>query len=238
MAGQNPFVYQPHPADAHRMDPREGWFGRRYRTGDIELPPDPGSGNMINAPDGGMPVPPQSGFLRPSGPVAPEMPNQRELDNQMPQARGNYALMGGGSAEQTRGALAGLQSVQGEQYSPFSEFELSRLAHRAPGTVAPGSNEVWQNKLDQLQGRRAFNEKNEMETQALLDKAIAGLHPAVIEGQQQAAMARSLPQQIAARGAVEAARVRGNAQIGAANAMASSRHYGDQMGQLEAVLQA
>lgn len=237
MAGQNPFVYQPHPAGAHAMDPREGWFRRKFRTGDIELPPDPGG--MVNAPDGGMPVPPSAtSILRPGGPEAPRIPPPAELDAQQPQSQGNYALMGGGSPEQTRGALAGLQSAQGDQYSPFSEFELSRLANRDVNMVAPGSNQVWQNKLSQLQNRRAESEKADYANQRLIDTAMAGLHPGVQEAALNRAQNEALPSIVNARMARDTAQIRANAQLGAANAMASSRYQGDQLGHLDQVMQA
>ena len=79
----------------------------------------------------------------------------------------------------TEGALAGLAAAQSNQFSPFSEPEVMRLAARDPESTAPGAGAYWGNMLHEMQSRRAQMLKSEDENIAGINKNIASLHPAV-----------------------------------------------------------
>jgi len=245
MPPQNPFIYNPELRGTDpRYDEREGWWGRKQRQpyGDIELEPP-------------LPVPqaPGNPFVQ-----TPRLPGPT---NERPTYLGGYqgdpddllggpvspytnrptpgmADMSGGSPQQTRMALAGLQSAQGDQFSPFSEGELFGMASRASETTAPGAGAFWGNKLKSRMRQQEMSEGIADKTQAAIGGAVAGAHPAMQAQQERAAMAASMPARITARGQLEAAREAGRSRFGAAEAAAQGRVYGSQMGHLDTIMNA
>lgn len=254
MAGQNPFVYQPGLHErAMQRDPREGFWGRSFRPQeDIELepeldltmptpparpvPPQYGAPTMARMAGANRPIstglgwdPPDPSDLRPvqqAGGFNGRAPGRMEWD------------MSGGNAQTTNSALAGLEQFESEQFSPFSEFELSRLANRDAGTVAPGSNQVWQNKLSQLQDRRAQAEKFDRELAQAPQQAITALHPDIQSAALAKAQRDALPQVVTARGRQKEAEIDASSRITAANTAAQAKHYGDQVRSLDPLVDA
>lgn len=97
------------------------------------------------------------------------------------------------------GALSGLRAAQGSQNIPGSSLgpmELQRLASRDPGTVAPGSNQMWQGLLQEEQARSKRFEQPDPGMQ-MANAAIAGLHPAIQKGADLAAGRAAIPAQMA-----------------------------------------
>lgn len=155
---------------------RQALSGRR--TTDIELPEEPA-----------LPARPVN-YDRPQ---LPQLPDNLDTSRVAPVLGQDETVVGGaytglpmrgkmsysGPQLNTQGALAGLAAAQGNQFSPFSEGEVMRLASRDPESVAPGSNAYWANMLQEMQGRRAQMLKSEDENIAGINKSIASLHPAV-----------------------------------------------------------
>lgn len=111
----------------------------------------------------------------------------------------------GVTRENAMQGLAGLQAAQDTQFSPFGEMELSRLANRDPNMVAPGSNQMWAGKLQEMQGNRLQSEALQRKALEGINTAIQGTHPAVQFQQEQEARRKAMPAQITAQGQFRAA---------------------------------
>lgn len=125
----------------------------------------------------------------------------------------------GVTRENAMQGLAGLQAAQDTQFSPFGEMELSRLANRDPNMVAPGSNQMWAQKLQEMQGNRLQSEALQRKALEGINTAIQGTHPAVQFQQEQEARRKAMPAQITAQGQFRAAQEAANSRrdVGEAN---------------------
>lgn len=123
------------------------------------------------------------------------------------------------SRENAAKGLAGLQAAQHEQFSPFGELELHRLATRDPNMVAPGSNVLWAGKLKESQDRHAGMEAMQQKALEGISGAISGTHPAVQFQAEQEARRKAMPAAITAQGQFRAAQEAANARrdVGEAN---------------------
>ncbi len=138
--------------------------------------------------------------------------------------------------------LQGFASRQDEQFSPFGEMELSRLASRDPRSVAPGSNQMWAGRLQEMQQNRQRSEDTQRKALEGIQGAIAGTHPAVQFQQEQAARRAAMPETIRAQGAFRAAQETANSRRYAADAAADSsysgREFTSKAGMADTVMQA
>ncbi len=146
--------------------------------------------------------------------------------------------MRGGSPEQTASALAGLQAAQADQFSPFSERELTEMSQRPGWAVKPGSNEYWANQANEMRAQHGALQEQDMKTGGAIQGAIASGHPAMVGAQQRAAMASSLPAQITARGQLQAAQVAGQSRLGAAQADLAGTTNRARMAHLDTIMDA
>lgn len=204
---QTPPLYYP-PYDPRnpretdrRYDEREGPWGRKVRQpyGDIVLEPEPQ-----------LPIPPSPNLSAPGPrPVDPTTPPMN--DWRMGMAMGDAVELpppspfAGVTRENAMRGLAGLQAAQGDQFSPFGEGELRRLANRDPNMVAPGSNQMWAGKLQEMQGNRMQSEAIQRKALEGITNAIQGTHPAVQFQAEQDARRKSMPAAITAQGQFRAA---------------------------------
>lgn len=198
-----------------------------------------------------LPVaPPRAPGLRAPGGSGLPIPNMASLDpsrsatqvtaggfnGRMP-GRMNWD-MSGGSPESLQSALAGLEKYEGEQFSPFSEFELSAMANRDPNTVAPGSNQVWGQKLKELQAQRGAADTFDRQLAQAPQMASMSLHPDVQSAQMQKAQADAFPQLVQGRANQRVAEINAASRMGAAHSAANARHYGDRASSLDAIMRA
>lgn len=149
-----------------------------------------------------------------------------------------YADMRGGSPEQTQHALAGLQAAQGDQFSPFSEAEMTQLAARDPQSTAPGSGAYWSNMLRESQARRGVTNDLADKQQEAIQAGITGTHPAVQATEGRRAQNAAMPAMINARGQLEAAKEAGRSRFGAAQVTAQGRTQVGQLNHLDTIMNA
>lgn len=144
----------------------------------------------------------------------------------------------GVTRENAARGLAGLQAAQANQFSPFGEMELTRLANRDPRMVAPGSNELWAGKLREMQGNR--QQADALQRRALegISGAISSTHPAVQFQAEQEARRRAMPATITAQGQFRAAQEAANARRDVGEAQLEGRSITAQHNTLDTVMNA
>lgn len=222
--------------------PSEGSWSFGSMFGSKQAPSEPMSPNMA-------PPPPQ--VLR--GLQQVQVPEQLDPERTAPLLKPGQTIvpnaysgeptravsdMSGGTPESLASALSGLQAAQQDQFSPFSERELTEMSQRPAWSVKPGSNEYWANQANEMRARHASFEDQDMKTQGALQGAIASGHPAVVGEQQRRAMAASLPAQITARGQLQAAQVAGQSRLGAAQADLAGTTNRARMAHLDTIMDA
>ena len=213
--------------DMTTRDPREGFFGRRFRTGDIELDPEPQypapPPKAINAGYQPQPLPANINLpepLRAGETIVPAgIPGQ-------PNVRGTASF--NGQSLNTEALLAGLKNANSisnaanyghgipleEMYqrAALPEFDYNARGEMIGGR-APGASSYWrqqiQDRLRTDQMNQDAQRKNVIDTEA----ALQGLHPAIQGAAEQEAQRRSYPAIYAAQGQVGAAQAAGEAGL-------------------------
>ena len=216
------------------------------RTEDIELlqeptlpesPPNPFVSEPyipdVNNQEGGLPP-----LFRAGAFGEGEVPSISGITGSIMKGRASY----GGPRLNTEGALAGLKGASQDQLIPgrysLGEEELSRLAARAPGTVAPGSNEYFAAQLRDELGRQASFLGPQQKNQEAIETGIAGLHPALQAGAEREAQRRAYPQVASAQAQADAARVAAESRLGVAETMRRGDVRRAKMGHMNAVMAA
>lgn len=187
-----------------------------------------------------MPELPPSPNLRAPGPRPPEMPPS--FGSLRPNiVRGDdlpESPFSGVSRQNAMQGLAGLQAAQGNQFSPFGEMELTRLASRDPNTVAPGSNAMWAAKLKEAQEGRRFSEGLQRRALEGISGAIASTHPAIQFGAEQEARRKAMPAMVTAQGQFRAAEEAANSRRDVGEAQLEGRVRMAQSDRINAVMDA
>lgn len=246
MPPQNSFRYDPNLRGTdRRYDEREGWFGRQQRPGgDIELKPETPDTDLQAALQALEAQRPNLSGAGPMPPSPPPMMGTRDTSVVYGSGDDDLGLdtmpspFAGVTRQNAMQGLEGLRAAQSNQFSPFGEHELSRLASRDPNTVAPGSNAMWAGKLQEMRGNRLESEGIQRKALAGIQGAIQGTHPAVQFGLEQDARRKAMPSMITAQGQFRAAQEAANARRDVGEAQLEGRTITAQHNTLDTVMNA
>ena len=134
--------------------------------------------------------------------------------------------------------LAGFDAREQDQFSPFSEGELTQLAARDPNSTAPGAANFWGGRLKEMQGNRLESEDLQRKALAGIQGAIQGTHPAIQFQAEQDARRKAMPATITAQGQFRSAQEAADSRRDVAEAGLEGREINARHGSLDMIMQA
>jgi hypothetical protein len=131
-----------------------------------------------------------------------------------PPVRGGMQWSGGKSLG-NEPALEGLKAASA-QPNLLPDSEVTRMAFRDPGTVAPGANEYWGGVLKDRVGDEDFASQMDQKHQEMVMAGLTAQHPAVSAAAEAEARQKALPAMMNSQATLSAAQIGGQARMGAA----------------------